>query len=737
MTILECVEIAAALWWGAALLVLLASFIAALLFPHLPWQGPGREPLRPVTAIVPIKAMHDSFTEDQASLFAQDYPQFEILVTAAEMQSEALSAIREVRQRFPAIASHVVQSGVRHAASPKLNNLWPAIGAARHDLILTKDCNIRLAPGDLENLVHHHGPGVGLVSTISITTDPESFGAWIETSIINCYHARMLMLVSALGLGVGCGKIMLFSRAALDRAGGLDRSGLGHRRRRGDAECLCRHRPQHGIVRPHQPADSGQAFARRHLAAAIALDADLADADTGRFCRRIFRQRLAGVFRCRACRAAGGCFALDCDGGHARLLVCAGIAALSAQGLAAVLLVSAGFSRSGNSGHCRACAGADHAHHRLGRQPLARRCQGRAVNLGLALLDVVVFASLAFVIVIGLGYLSLPLLFFLNPRPSLAAACPPELPAVLVQLAVFNEPAMVPGLLDCVAALDWPKDRLHIQLLDDSFDETTAIAADVVARLKSHGFSIDHRHRSNRAGFKAGALAAGMAASDAPFIAVLDADFRPPADWLKCAMGYFFTDPRAGFVQSRFEFSNRKVNALTRMQGLMSDAHFVMEQDVRARACLLFQFNGTAGVLRREAVLAAGGWSDDSLAEDLDLVVRMEIAGWHGVFVMQPPVLALAPESVHDWRVQQRRWASGFAQVARKLLAAIARANWTLPEENQRHVPDPLSGRFRAGNSWRWPDCCWNGPCAEPCRRSRNSWAWIVLLLCACWSQSA
>jgi cellulose synthase/poly-beta-1,6-N-acetylglucosamine synthase-like glycosyltransferase len=172
-----------------------------------------------------------------------------------------------------------------------------------------------------------------------------------------------------------------------------------------------------------------------------------------------------------------------------------------------------------------------------------------------------------------------------------------------------------------------------------------------------------------------------MAASDAPFIAILDADFRPPADWLRKVMGYFFTDSRAGFVQSRFEFSNWNVNALTRMQGLMSDAHFVMEQDVRARAGLLFQFNGTAGVLRREAVLAARGWSDDSLAEDLDLVVRMEIAGWHGVFVMQPPVTALVPERIDDWRVQQRRWASGFAQVARKLLAAIARADWSAPRK--------------------------------------------------------
>ena len=171
--------------------------------------------------------------------------------------------------------------------------------------------------------------------------------------------------------------------------------------------------------------------------------------------------------------------------------------------------------------------------------------------------------------------------------------------------------------------------------------------------------------------------------SDAPFLALLDADFRPPATWLRNVMGHFFVDPSAGFVQSRFEFSNWNVNPLTRVQGLLSDAHFVMEQNVRARAGLLFQFNGTAGILRRAAIAAAGGWSDDSLSEDLDLTVRMEMAGWHGVFVMQPPVQGLVPERMDDWRVQQRRWASGFAQVARKLLVAIAHADWGLAQETR------------------------------------------------------
>ena len=222
MNLITLISLGAALWWGLAVLLLLASVLAALLFPHLPWQGPGTEPLRPVSAIVPVKYWTDHFEQDQQSLFAQDYPELEIIVTAAETRSDALDAVHAVQQSLPAVVSRVLPSDTVHAASPKLNSMWPGIEEARHDLILTKDSNIRMAPGDLENLVHHHGPGVGLVSTITITTDPANLGAWIETSIINCYHARMLMLASALGLGAGCGKIMLFSRAALEKAGGLE-----------------------------------------------------------------------------------------------------------------------------------------------------------------------------------------------------------------------------------------------------------------------------------------------------------------------------------------------------------------------------------------------------------------------------------------------------------------------------------------------------------------------------------
>jgi cellulose synthase/poly-beta-1,6-N-acetylglucosamine synthase-like glycosyltransferase len=252
-----------------------------------------------------------------------------------------------------------------------------------------------------------------------------------------------------------------------------------------------------------------------------------------------------------------------------------------------------------------------------------------------------------------------------------------DLPHVLVQIPVFNEPDMVAGCLRCAAALDWPKDKLHIQLLDDSTDETSAIASRTVRDLHRQGYDVLHLRRPARRGYKAGALVAGLAQSDAPFVAILDADFRPPANWLRATVPALIAEPEAAFIQSRCEFANYRTNWLTRAQGLMLDAHFVIEQATRFRAGWLFQFNGTGGVWRRIAIEAAGGWSGDSLCEDLDLTVRAEIAGWHGLLAMDPPVPGLVPEKVSHWQVQQRRWSNGFVQVARRLLAEVWRADWS------------------------------------------------------------
>lgn len=262
------------------------------------------------------------------------------------------------------------------------------------------------------------------------------------------------------------------------------------------------------------------------------------------------------------------------------------------------------------------------------------------------------------------------------PPPPMRAEV--DLPHVLVQIPVFNEAEMVADALRTAAALDWPQDRLHLQLLDDSSDETSAIAAAVIGELHEQGFDVLHLRRGDRSGYKAGALAAGLLHSDAPYIAILDVDFRPPSNWLRAVVPALLADPRASFVQSRCEFSNYRTNWLTRAQGLMLDAHFAMEQATRYRAGWLFQFNGTGGIWRRAAIAAAGGWSSDSLCEDLDLTVRAEIAGWHGLFAMNPPVAGLVPDEVRHWRVQQRRWSAGFVQVARKLLSGVWTTEWSI-----------------------------------------------------------
>jgi cellulose synthase/poly-beta-1,6-N-acetylglucosamine synthase-like glycosyltransferase len=294
----------------------------------------------------------------------------------------------------------------------------------------------------------------------------------------------------------------------------------------------------------------------------------------------------------------------------------------------------------------------------------------------LMIVDAVVVVALASVIAVGLGFLLLPMLYLIEwaqGKLSDAGADVPltaedDLPDVLVQLPVFNEPiVVVEGLLESVAALDWPISRLHVQLLDDSGNDSAIPNALRIAALQERGYNAEQLRRANRDGFKAGALASGLTRSAAPYVAMLDADFRPPPLWLKIAVSRLASQPKAAFIQSRCEFSNAGTNWLTRAQSLLFDSHFLMEQGVRARAGMLFQFNGTGGVWRRQAIDDAGGWATDSLCEDLDLTIRAAIAGWSALFLMHPAVAGLVPDRVRHWRVQQRRWASGFAQIARKL----------------------------------------------------------------------
>lgn len=286
-------------------------------------------------------------------------------------------------------------------------------------------------------------------------------------------------------------------------------------------------------------------------------------------------------------------------------------------------------------------------------------------------------------IAVGSGFLALigiKVYDLLGPphwRNHLPRAFLPELdlPDVLVQIPLFNENEIALGAIESAVALSWPRDKLHIQMLDDSTDDTPILIAEVVADLAARGVNITHVRRADRSGFKAGALEAGLRISNAPLLALLDIDFRPPPHWLRDVVPILIADPDAAFVQSRCEFSNYRTNWLTRVQGMMLDAHFVVEQAGRFRGGWLFQFNGTGGVWRRTAIAEAGGWSADSISEDLDLTVRVALAGWHGLFVMEPAIPGLVPERIDHWRVQQRRWSTGFVQVARKLLGKI----WTVP----------------------------------------------------------
>ncbi|HTR87237.1 MAG TPA: glycosyltransferase family 2 protein [Reyranella sp.] len=298
----------------------------------------------------------------------------------------------------------------------------------------------------------------------------------------------------------------------------------------------------------------------------------------------------------------------------------------------------------------------------------------------LFLVDLVVVLCLAVQFAIA-GYF-LTLLYWLTDEPQ-AESPPPELPPeaelprVLVQIPVFNEPMVVERVVTAAGALDWPRDRLKIQLLDDSTDLTSDIAIHAIGRLRKQGVDADHVRRASRTGFKAGALADGMTRDDAPYVAVFDADFVPAPDWLRRTMAVMLASPKAAFVQTRIEWGNGDRNWLTRAQRLMQDAHFAVEQDMRARRGVPFQFNGTGGIWRREAVEEAGGWSHDTLSEDLDLVLRTHLKGWTGVFLMEPHVVGELPQRLDDFGAQQSRWSKGFVQVARKLLGQVWDSGWS------------------------------------------------------------
>lgn len=265
---------------------------------------------------------------------------------------------------------------------------------------------------------------------------------------------------------------------------------------------------------------------------------------------------------------------------------------------------------------------------------------------------------------------------------------PEHWPSVTVQLPIYNELHVVERLLQAVARFDYPRDQLEIQVLDDSTDETTALAAACVQRLREQGVNAHLLHRAERPGFKAGALAAGLARANGEYIAIFDADFVPPPDFLQRTLPYFMADRRLGFLQTRWTHLNDSYSLLTRAQALALDGHFVVEQTVRQRSGWFFGFNGTAGIWRRSCIIDAGGWHTDTLCEDLDLSYRAQLRGWRGLYL--PDVIAPAeiPPQLVAFKRQQARWATGSIQVLRKLSGRILHAHvgWPVKLEALLHV---------------------------------------------------
>jgi cellulose synthase/poly-beta-1,6-N-acetylglucosamine synthase-like glycosyltransferase len=261
------------------------------------------------------------------------------------------------------------------------------------------------------------------------------------------------------------------------------------------------------------------------------------------------------------------------------------------------------------------------------------------------------------------------------PKPPVAALDP--LPRVTVQLPIFNEMYVADRLIQTVCEIDYPRHLLEIQVLDDSTDETRDIAARSVERLAERGFDIRYLHRSDRRGFKAGALEAGLREATGEFIAIFDADFIPPTDFLVTALPHF-ADDKVGMVQTRWGHINHDYSLLTRIQAILLDAHFVLEHGGRNRSGCFFNFNGTAGIWRRAAIDAAGGWQHDTLTEDLDLSYRAQLAGWR--FVFRPDLVSPAevPVEMNSFKSQQHRWAKGSIQTCRKLMPQILQSDLPL-----------------------------------------------------------
>lgn len=245
-----------------------------------------------------------------------------------------------------------------------------------------------------------------------------------------------------------------------------------------------------------------------------------------------------------------------------------------------------------------------------------------------------------------------------------------DLPKVCIQLPIYNEVYVVDRLINSVCKINYPKEKLEIQVLDDSTDETSEVLKRLVQEKKQEGFNIIYHHRNNRAGFKAGALKEGLEMTNAEFIAIFDADFIPNPEFLNKTIHYF-TDPKVGLVQTRWEHMNSEYSLLTRAQALALDGHFIMEQQIRNKAGFFINFNGTAGIWRKACIIDAGNWQSDTLTEDLDLSYRAQLRGWKFIFLNDFTSPAELPIEINALKNQQFRWTKGAVETAKKILPLV------------------------------------------------------------------
>ncbi len=248
-----------------------------------------------------------------------------------------------------------------------------------------------------------------------------------------------------------------------------------------------------------------------------------------------------------------------------------------------------------------------------------------------------------------------------------------HLPPVTIQLPLYNERYVLERLIDETVKMEYPRELLQIQVLDDSTDDTHDFADALCEKYRNMGHNIQYLHRTNREGFKAGALQEGLKSATGEFVAVFDADFIPPVDFLTRTI-HHFADPKVGVVQTRWSYLNRDFNFLTEVEGMLLDGHFILEHGARSRAGLFFNFNGTAGILRVSMIADAGGWQHDTLTEDSDLSYRAQVKGWKFVYLPGIDCPSELPVEMHGFQVQQFRWAKGLTQCAKKLLPDLLHA---------------------------------------------------------------